>query len=134
MRGARVVAKNVLSAIDDPELKIYAVWMPVLAADDRESTVEARSTLEDSRVTHFWDSDQSLGRAFGRSLELPRGGDLAWDMYLVFPQDSEWGEELPIPSHWSHQLGLDERHLGDGSSVRRAIEALGTDPGGASGR
>lgn len=118
-----MVAENVLAVVENENLRIYAVWQPVLAADDRDAARAAPSILDDSRVSHFWDIDQALGRAFGKSLELPRGGELAWDMYLVFPPDSAWNDDLPTPSHWSHQLGVDERYLGDGTALREAVEA-----------
>lgn len=120
-----MVAENVLSKVDDKNLEVYVVWMPVLAVDDREAALRARAIVDDDRVRHFWDLDQSLGRAYGRSIELPRGGDLAWDMYLVFNPNARWGSALPIPSVWNHQLGFDSRHLGDGSAIREAIDAAG---------
>lgn len=119
-----MVAESVLSAIDDERLAVYVVWMPVLGADTRAAALEARATVGDSRASHFWDPDQSVGRAFGRSLDLPRGGELAWDAYLVFGPDAEWGAALPDPTVWNHQLGFGPLHLGDGSALRAAIEAL----------
>jgi hypothetical protein len=120
-----VVAENVLSKVSDEDLQIYVVWMPVLAADDREAALKSQSIIEDSRASHFWDLDQSLGRAYGRSIDIPRGGDLAWDMYLVFGRDAKWETALPVPSLWNHQLGMDARYLGDGSAIRTAIGEAG---------
>lgn len=117
-----MVAENVLSKVDEEDLQVYVVWMPVLATDDREAALKSQSIVDDSRASHFWDLDQSLGRAYGKSIDLPRGGDLAWDMYLVFGRDAKWDATLPVPSLWNHQLGMDSRYLGDGSAVRAAIE------------
>jgi len=120
-----VVSERVLDELPDEQLAVYVVWMPVLASDDRDAALESRSLVSDPRARHFWDLDQSLGRALGRSLDLPRGGNLAWDMYLVFEPEATWGDAPPEPTFWNHQLGFDDRSLGDGSALREALEDTG---------
>ncbi|MEE8183906.1 MAG: hypothetical protein V3T95_01225, partial [Acidobacteriota bacterium] len=71
-----------------------------------------------------WNGDQSLGIVYGKTVELPRGRDLAWDIYFVFDTGVEWGAQAPLPTDWAHRLGQDQRHLEDGRRLRQAIEAL----------
>lgn len=119
-----MVVDSVLEKIPSEDLAVHVVWTPVLQADDFESARQAASLIPDPRAIHYWDEDQSLGLAYGRELELPRGRELAWDIYFAYAAGVEWGEHVPPPGDWAHQLGRDERHLGDGSGLRAAVEAL----------
>ncbi len=102
--------------------------MPVLQGDEQNEAVRSQVLIPDARATHYWDGESVLGNVYGRTLELPRSRTLAWDIYFVFPAGMEWGEEVPIPAYWNHQLGRDELHLGDGTnleaSVREHLEML----------
>ena len=119
-----MVLDSVLKRLPSERLSVHVVWTPVLPADDFDAALEAQSLLPDSRVTHYWDEDQSLGLAYGRVLELPRGRTLVWDIYFAYEPGVEWGDALPPPTDWAHQLGRDERHLGGGSGLRNAVEVL----------
>ena len=120
-----MVLENVLNEIDSEQLAVYVVWIPVLAGDSLAAAEKAALTeVADMRATHFWDGDQNLGRAYGKALELPNGRDLAWDIYFTYAAGQEWGETVPAPADWSHQLGLDERHLKDGTRILESLEAL----------
>ncbi len=115
-----MVRERVLEKIEGDDLSILAVWMPVLGSDNAAAGKDAESLLPDDRVTHYWDGDNSLGKLYGRLLTLPRGRQLAWDIYFVYAPGVSWEEEPPLPTQWMHQLGLDERHL-DGDTLRGTI-------------
>ncbi len=119
-----MVQENILEQIDDDRLRVHVVWMPVLGGDDRAAAEKAPELITDSRATHYWNGDQSLGIVYGKTVELPRGRDLAWDIYFVFDTGVEWGAQAPLPTDWAHRLGQDQRHLEDGRRLRQAIEAL----------
>jgi hypothetical protein len=119
-----VVAENILQKIADENLSVHVVWTPVLASDEFESTSTAKNLIQDPRAMHYWDGDQNLGLAYGKVVRLPRGRDLAWDIYFAFGPDVVWEDEVPQPSAWAHQLGLDERRLDDGTRLREALEGL----------
>jgi len=120
-----VVLENVLNQIDDEQLEVYVVWIPVLGSDSLAEAEQAALTeVADERVTHFWDGEQSLGRAYGKALALPNGRDLAWDIYFTYAAGQEWGETLPVPADWSHQLGFDDRSLQDGARILESLEVL----------
>ncbi len=120
-----MVHDNVLKQVESDKLSVIAVWMPVLASDNAEAGKKAEPLLPDPRVAHYWDADNSLGKLYGRQLTLPRGRQLAWDIYFVFAPGVRWEDEPPTPTAWMHQLGRDERHL-NGNTLRRTIlELLG---------
>jgi len=118
-----VVHDDVLKRIESDDLSVIAVWMPVLASDNAEEGKKAERLLADPRVTHYWDGDNALGKLYGRALELPRGRQLAWDIYFVYAPGVRWEEDLPEPTAWMHQLGSDERRL-TGDKLRGAIVDL----------
>ena len=116
---------DVLERVESDNLSVFAVWMPVLAADNAEAGKKAESLLPDPRVAHYWDADNSLGKLYGRQLTLPRGRQLAWDIYFVYAAGVRWEDEPPAPTAWMHQLGRDERQL-NGDTLRGTIlELLG---------
>ena len=114
---------EVLSAIPNPDLLAYIIWMPVVAGDDQASAEKVSQTMRDPRVRHYWDYPQQLGWMYGSSLPLPGGRPLGWDIYLIFDRDAKWDPPIPAPTDWMHQLGQDERRL-DGKRLRVALQRL----------
>ncbi len=117
-----MVLDSVLQQVPSPDLAVHVVWTPVLPTDSYEEARRAHILLPDPRARFYWDADQDLGLVYGRTVDLPRGRDLAWDIYFVFGPDAVWEETVPVPDAWSHQLGQDARHLGDGTDLRNAIQ------------
>ncbi len=115
--------QEVLKQVDSDDLSVFAVWMPVLGSDNAAAARGAESLLPDDRVTHYWDDDNSLGKLYGRLLTLPRGRQLAWDVYFLYAPGISWEEEPPRPTRWMHQLGGDERQL-NGETLRGTIVEL----------
>jgi hypothetical protein len=125
LRGASEVASKVLAKLDAPDLRVYAVWAPILATDARLTVWRASTRLPDGRVRHFWDADGALVKAYSRILRL--GQSLpAWDVYLVFDRNAEWSDQPPAPEDWMHQLPLTpERRLDGDRLAREAGKLLG---------
>jgi len=119
-----VVQENVLEKIDSDQLSVHVVWTPVLPGDTRVSVDKARQIFPGEHVTQYWDSDQSLGKTYGKVVKLPQGRSLAWDIYFAFDRESQWKEKVPKPDDWAHQLGRDERALRNGDKLRQSVERL----------
>lgn len=115
-----MVREDVLEKVKSDDLAVLAVWMPVLKSDNAIAGKKAEPLLPDPRVIHYWDAENSLGKLYGRQLTLPRGRQLAWDVYFVYAPGIRWEDEPPEPTAWMHQLGRDERHL-DGDALRHMI-------------
>lgn len=104
------------------ELSVHVVWTPVLASDSFEAAQQAPELIPDYRAKHYWDNDRSLGLAYARVVELPRGRALAWDIYFTYGRGAEWTSSPPEPAYWAHQLGFDERLLLDGDALIASLE------------
>jgi len=74
----------------------------MLPLDSEEMARVSAQIIEDPRVHHFYDPERRAGKAIAGSL----GGQdkIAWDMYLFYTKDSEWGNSPPMPVDWVHQL------------------------------
>jgi hypothetical protein len=103
LRGASEVQSKVLDKIKDPDLRVYVVYLPILAGDQERSVPSATKQIPDGRVSYFWDGKGELGQVYSRVLQIPEG-KTAWDVYLAFDSNPEWKESAPVPNYWQHQL------------------------------
>ena len=84
--------EQILERYPDAELRVYVVWLPVLAQDSR---FEVDDLVVDPRATHYWDNDQvvsdSLSEAFGS------GEGVVWDAFFAFGPEATWDDAPPNP-------------------------------------
>ena len=92
-----------LDKIKDSDLRVYAVYLPVLDGDQESRVASAAKYIPDSRVSYFWDGKGELGQGYSGVLKIPEG-KTAWDVYLLFDCNAEWKESPPVPTYWMHQL------------------------------
>lgn len=93
VQGARWVQLNILDKYSEDEFEVYAVWMPMLPSDARDTWKE--KLLSDDRVHHYWNENRSVGRWFTKNASDCKSlGSVAWDAYYVFSDDAELGEPL----------------------------------------
>jgi hypothetical protein len=113
-------------------ISVFVVWIPILPDDDAVAAARAARSFDDDRVTHYWDGDRALGFSLGEALALPprdpgRRTGVAWDVYLLFGRGARWGEALPVPSFWMHQLDdvpASRAPRLDGAVLKRRVEGL----------
>ena len=74
------------------QLRVYAVWLPMLGGDRREAW--NGTNMPDPRVVHFWDGDLELGQWFAREVDGHDG--VAWDVYYLYGPKAVW-ETIPEP-------------------------------------
>ena len=102
-QGSSVIQTEVLAKIDDPSLRAYVAWVPVLPDDGRPDEGNL-ALVSDRRATHVWDQHGSLPPLFRPVLGLPAEWP-AWDVYLAYPIGATWTDVPPAPAFWHHQLG-----------------------------
>jgi hypothetical protein len=85
------VRENVLERGSDDDLRLFVVWMPMLATDAR-GEIDA-DLLGGEHVRQFWDADRVLGTYVA---EIDLGGlgyaGIVWDAFFVFGPASTWVE------------------------------------------
>jgi len=104
IRGASEIQSKVLEKIKNPDVRVYAVYLPILRGDAESNVTDATKRLPDERVSYFWDGKGEMAQSYASVLKLP-AGYVAWDVYMVFNRDAEWKAEPPAPDYWMHQLG-----------------------------
>ena len=84
---------NILDSKPGAKLAVYAVWMPMLAGEERSDW--DGGPLVEGRVDHFWDEEKVLGRwlADRETGGLGSPGGIVWDAYLLFGPEARWGDE-----------------------------------------
>jgi hypothetical protein len=81
-----------LAQYPSDQLRVYAVWLPMLGGDAREEW--NGTTMSDTRVTHFWDGDRLVGQWFAKHVDDYEG--IAWDVYYLYGPEATW-ETIPLP-------------------------------------
>ena len=73
-------------------MQFYVVWLNQRSTDARE-TIDA-TTLEDPRVTQYWDGEGITGTYFAQN-DLGGLGysGFVYDVYYVFGPDAAWADE-----------------------------------------
>jgi hypothetical protein len=114
----------VLDSINDPSLRAFVAWVPMLPEDTETAAHESAALVHDRRALHFWDAGRVLPGVFAAVLGLPEGWP-AWDVYLAYPPGALWDDCPPAPAFWHHQLG-DEPNAPvlDGEAFREQVLAL----------
>ena len=85
------------------EVVVSIVWIPMLPGDSEDAARAATELIPDARARHYFDPDRQAGRALAS--RMGGEGQIAWDIYLLFPPDVPWEDEPPLPIDWAHQLG-----------------------------
>ena len=112
-----------LNEVKDPEVRVYAVWASILMSDFQIAVGRATKRLPDERVSHYWDGEGEMVKAYGRVLKL-EGDQTAWDVYYVFGRDVEWKEEVPAPTFFMDQVGLPQGQPLDANKLAEEIRTL----------
>ena len=110
-----------MDSIKGQDVKVYAVWVPILPTDAKLTVGRATKSLPDPRVTHYWDGDNVLTTAFAPVLGID--GD-AWDIYLLYDKDAEWKVPPPKPAYWQEQLGISDETKLDRAKLTTKINEL----------
>jgi hypothetical protein len=86
------VQTQLLAKNPSAQLRVYAVWLPMLWSDARE--LWNGIVMPDARVIHFWDSDRKVGAWFAEHVDGYEG--IAWDAYYLYGPDAVW-DTVPLP-------------------------------------
>jgi hypothetical protein len=103
LQGFEII-KKLFQRFDTKKIRGFIVWISMLEKDDEQVAQAKSATIEDQRISQFWDQDRNAGRLFGSILRLQNG--VAWDVYLLYSPRLKWEneQEAPEPSFWMHQL------------------------------
>lgn len=112
---------EVLANIPNADLQCYAVWLPILNEDSRATAQQDAQIFDDPRLHHYWDGIATQGTVWNRRLELPPG-QIAWNLFAVFPRGVRWENDPPEPIYWAHNLNVDIGIKYNALELRHEIE------------
>jgi hypothetical protein len=114
----------VLDTVEDPNIRAFTVWVPILATDQHAPDDDTFSLVTDRRAAHYWDENGILPHLFRETLRL-RSECAAWDVYLIYPPGVKWETEPPEPVCWQHQLdGITSAPCLDGKTFAKAMSKV----------
>lgn len=103
LRGASALEAEIEKA--NPNLKVFAIWEPVLLTDWGPPNSAALARLPDPRVLQFWDRPHALSATI-RAAHDPKTlgdrklkGNIVWDYVAVFAPGVRWEERYPVPEY-----------------------------------
>ena len=122
-----MVQDEVLDVVDSADLRVYAIWEPILRNDNHQSARQAPQLVPDPRVTHYWVDGRDVGALFQEPIQLK--SEVAWDVYLVYTPGTVWGDSVPVPEYFQHQLSgrLPKEQRLDGAVLAQKIRAMLTE-------
>jgi hypothetical protein len=88
------VQREILDQSESSNLRVYAVWLPFLGANEQAADVSHR-VLPDPRVIHYWDPDAAVSDWFAENVDHITA-KAWWDVYYLYGPDARW-RDVPGP-------------------------------------
>lgn len=93
--------KDIFAGIDGDDLRLYAVWLPILEDDSRDKALELAGSFDDKRVISIWDSEGVSSRQWQLALRIDQQ---AWDVYMIYDKGHRWISAPESPDFCMRQL------------------------------
>jgi copper ion binding protein len=113
LQGAESIQKTIVENMKGKDLSVIIVWTNMLNTDDQNSAYKAASLFKDASIVQFFDSENKFGDLVAKRLS-PQGKK-AWDIYMFFDKGTQWGEGIPRPFEYAHQLSWEVQPWVDGT-------------------
>ncbi len=113
---------------DKAELAAFVVWINMLPEDVSAGLPLLVEELAQPRIQWFHDPRRRAGSAVAAG--LGGAGQTAWDVYIAFDAAARWGEGMPPPRDWVHQLSdpwADPGHMHVRDDLEPALRRMVSD-------
>jgi hypothetical protein len=111
LRGASAV-QSVLESNPDPQVRVFAVWLPILPTDFTAPNTSAMARIPDLRVQQFWDPDHLVAKAIAAAAgptqpqpDCCEQDGILWDLAAVYPKGARWDNALPAATFLNGPVG-----------------------------
>jgi mercuric ion transport protein len=128
LQGAESIQKTVIEKSKNKNISVIIIWTNMLKTDDQTSAYKAASLFNEPNVTQFFDSENKFGDIVAQRLS-PQGKK-AWDIYMFFDKETQWGNDFPRPFEYVHQLSssvnpwIDQTKYFCGPELTRKLEDI----------
>ncbi len=88
----------------NPNIRVFAVWEPILPTDYSSPSTGVLARLSDPRVAQYWDKNHFFAEQLASRLKTDEGHaqpsccnrhGIQWDEVAVYRQDEHWDDQLP---------------------------------------
>jgi hypothetical protein len=90
----RIVERFVMEQINDPDLRVYIVWMAPDVPEVANALQQEAALAPDPRITRFWSTNRSLSQIFDPMLAPYKP---VANPCLLFGPEKSWMSSAPIP-------------------------------------
>lgn len=95
----------------------------MLVTDSLPAAQACETRFSDTRVQQFWDEARILAQLLAQTLNLK--ATMAWDVYLIYPPDHPWNQDIPpAPIFWMHQLEEEPTLLLDPPRLKGYVQTV----------
>lgn len=94
-----------LEDFPDANVRVLAIWEPMLPTDWARPGGSVLSRLHDTRAIQYWDPDHRFAKELRKRLASDpkhpqpnccEDNDIPWDLVAVYSAESKWEESLPL--------------------------------------
>jgi hypothetical protein len=84
------------------DIRVFAIWEPILPTDWSRPTSVVLHRLSDPRAIQMWDEHHMVARllkaaAGDRNPGCCKHNETLWDIIAVYPPGAQWTDSLPAP-------------------------------------
>jgi len=105
------------------DVRVFAVWEPVLTTDFTAPSTSALARLPDLRVAQYWDGKRELSHVLGEH----NRSTVVWDYIAVYEPGTLWQDAPPKPVYSDHPVR--DVIVGAKDATQRLLNR-GTNPAG----
>lgn len=96
----------VLKRHPDGNVRVFAIWEPILPTDWSKPTTVVLDRLSDVRAIQYWDKQHLVANLLQQSVSNKRLGcckrsGTLWDIIAAYPPGARWTDSLPAPEFFA---------------------------------
>jgi hypothetical protein len=122
LQGASATGQ-LLREINSKDVRVFAIWEPVLPTDFVAPSTAALARIPDDRVAQYWDRERALSHLLGEH----NRSTVVWDYIAVYAPGTVWQDAPPKPIYSDNPVR--DAISGAKDAVQRLL-AGGTKPTG----
>lgn len=82
-----------LQELSNRNVRVFAIWEPVLPTDFAAPSTAALARIPDARAAQYWDRSRALSRLLGER----NRSTVVWDYIAVYQPGTPWRDAPPKP-------------------------------------
>jgi hypothetical protein len=123
LQGASATGQ-LLREINSREVRVFAIWEPVLPTDLVAPSTATLARIPDVRAAQYWDRNRALSHLLGEDSR----STVVWDYIAVYAPGTLWQDAPPKPVYSGNPVR--DAISGAKESIQQPLTGATTPPGG----